>query len=108
MTRPGERLRGTLPVTNLARRQPDGVNGPVQRGPLTTDDGTQVYVAMDGVGTTRQADSACVFFASSTCRTGDSRYAWLNRLTGVVERAVDAVAAGGVARIRGYSYDATI
>jgi hypothetical protein len=38
----GDRVRGRLHLTNLARRRPDGVNLPTLRGLLTTEDGAQV------------------------------------------------------------------
>ena len=35
----GDRLHGTLTLTDLARRRPDNVSLPIRRGLLTTDDG---------------------------------------------------------------------
>lgn len=98
----GERLRGTVRLTNFAPRRPDNVNCPTLRGVLSTDDGATVYVELDGVATLRPSDNARVFATSITFRTGDSRYAWLNTFLGVVEGVLDSVGVGGVARIRVY------
>ena len=38
----GEKLRGTIHLTNLAQRRPDNVNVPALRGLLDTDDGAKV------------------------------------------------------------------
>ncbi len=98
----GEGLSGELRLTNLAPRRPDDVNCPTLRGLLTTDDGAQAYVELDGLANLRPADQARVFATSLTFRTGDARYVWLNTFLGVVEGVLDAVAVGGVARIRAY------
>ncbi len=64
----GDRLRGTLTVTNLARRRPDNVNLPTLRGLLTPDDGAIRWVELDGVATPRPEHGARVFV--TTCRFG--------------------------------------
>ncbi len=94
----GERLSGTLRVTNLAQRRPDNVNLPTLRGLLTTDDGAVVWVELDGVATLRPEDGARVFVTTCRFRTGDERYGWLNTVFGVLEGVLDSVGVGGVAR----------
>lgn len=98
----GSELKGSLHLTNLALRRPDNVNLPTLRGLLTTDDGVQVYVELDGVATLRPSDEARVFSTSMTFRTGDSAYEWLNTTFGVVEGVLDRVGVAGVARGRVY------
>ena len=94
----GERLRGTLKLTNLAQRRPDNVNLPTLRGLLTTDDGAIVWVELDGVASLRPEDGARVFVTACRFRTGDERYGWLNTVFGVLEGVLDSVGVGGVAR----------
>ncbi len=94
----GDRLHGTLRLTNLAQRRPDNVNLPTLRGLLTTDDGAVVWVELDGVATLRPEDGARVFVTTCRFRTGDERYGWLNTLFGVLEGVLDSVGVGGVAR----------
>ena len=94
----GDRLHGTLTLTNLAQRRPDNVNLPTLRGLLTTDDGAVVWVELDGVATLRPEDGARVFVTTCRFRTGDERYGWLNTLFGVLEGVLDSVGVGGVAR----------
>jgi hypothetical protein len=98
----GSQLRGSLQLTNLALRRPDNVNLPTLRGLLTTADGAQVYVELNGVATLRASDGARVFSTSMTFRTGDSAYNWLNTTLGVVEGVLDSVSVGGVAQGRVY------
>lgn len=104
----GERLSGTLRLTNLASRRPDNVNLPTLRGVLETSDGATVWVELDGVAMLRPSDSARVFVTTLRCRTGDERYDWLNTLFGVLEGVLDAVTVGGVARGRLYACRATV
>ena len=104
----GDRLSGGVRLTNLAQRRPDGVNLPTLRGPLTTDDGEQVWMELDGVATLRPHDGARVFVTACRFRTGSERYAWLNTVVGVLEGVLDAVAVGGTARGRVYECRATI
>ena len=94
----GDRLRGTLRLTNLAQRRPDNVNLPTLRGLLITDDGAVVWVELDGVATLRPDDGARVFVTTCRLRTGDERYGWLNTLFSVLEGVLDSVSVGGVAR----------
>jgi hypothetical protein len=94
----GERLRGTLRLTNLAPRRDDGANLPTLRGVLTTHDGADVWVELDGIATLREEDGARVFMTTFRFRTGDDRYAWLNVVFGVLEGVLDSVGVGGVAR----------
>ena len=94
----GDRLNGTLRLTNLAGRRADNVNLPTLRGVLTTDDGAQVWVEMDGIATLRVEDGARVFVTSCRFRTGDGRYSWLNTQFAVLEGVLDSVGVGGVAR----------
>ncbi|HUH14799.1 MAG TPA: hypothetical protein VML35_02830 [Gaiellaceae bacterium] len=104
----GERLSGELRLTNLAARRPDDVNLPTLRGVLTTHDGAEAWVELDGVATRREEDGARVFVTTFRARTGDERYAWLNTLFGVLEGVLDAVAAGGTAHGRLYECRATV
>jgi hypothetical protein len=104
----GDRLAGTVRLTNLAQRRPDGVNLPTLRGPLTTDDGEQVWMELDGVATLRPADGARVFVTACRFRTGSEQYAWLNTVVGVLEGILDAVTVGGTARGRVYECRPTI
>lgn len=104
----GDRLRGTLRMTNLAPKRPDDVNLPTVRGLLTTDDGAKVWMAMDGMALARASDGARVVTAAITFRTGDPRYAWLNTVFAVTEGLLDTVAAGGVVRHRVFHCEPTI
>ena len=94
----GDRLQGTMHLTNLAQRRPDGVNVPTLRGLLSTGEGDQVWVELDGLATLREADQARVFVTGCRFRTGSQRYGWLNTVVGVVEGVLDTVSVGGVAR----------
>jgi hypothetical protein len=104
----GDRLSGRLHLTNLAPRRPDGVNLPTLRGILSTGDGAQVWVELDGVATLRPADQARVFVTACRFRTGSESYAWLNTVVAVVEGVLDAVGVGGVARARLYECRPTL
>ena len=42
----GERLNGSLRLTNLALRRADNVNLPTLRGVLTTRDGAQIWASL--------------------------------------------------------------
>ena len=104
----GDRLRGTLQLTNLALRRPDNVNLPTLRGVLTTDDGAVVWVELDGVATLRPEDGARVFVTTWRFRTGDDRYGWLNTVFGVLEGVLDSVGVGGMARGNLFECRATV
>ena len=91
----GDRLAGSLRVTNLAAKRPDDVNLPTMRGVLTTADDAAVWVECDGIATSRPSDGARVFVAAVRFRTGDQRYAWLNTVVGAIEGVLDTVAVGG-------------
>ncbi|HEX8771262.1 MAG TPA: hypothetical protein VF711_10895, partial [Acidimicrobiales bacterium] len=69
----GDRLSGTLRLTNLAPRRADDVNLPTLRGVFTTDDGVPAWVELDGISTLRPQDSARVFVTTFRFRTGDER-----------------------------------
>lgn len=104
----GERVSGTLSLTNLAQRRPDNVNLPALRGLLTTGDGAQVWIELDGIATLRREDEARVFVTSARFRTGDPRYTWMNTVVGVLEGVLDRVAVGGTAHGRVYEAYATV
>jgi len=104
----GERLEGTLRLTNLAPRRPDNVNMPTLRGILVTRDDARIYVEMNGIATLRESDQARVFVTTFTFRTADTRYSWLNTTFGLLEGALDSVGVGGVARGRAYECAATV
>ncbi len=104
----GDKLRGTLRLTNLAQRRPDNVNLPTLRGVLTTDDGAVVWIELDGVATLRPEDGARVFVTTCRFRTGDERYGWLNAVFGLVEGVLDSVGVGGVARGNLFECRATV
>ena len=104
----GDRLNGSLRLTNLAARRPDDVNLPTLRGVLTTDDGAVLWVELDGIATLRPEDHARVFVTSFRFRTGDERYAWLNTVFGVLEGVLDAVEVGGIARGELFECRATV
>jgi hypothetical protein len=104
----GDRLSGTLKLTNLAPRRPDNVNLPTLRGLLTTDDGASAWVELDGIATLRANDNARVFVTTLRFRTGDERYGWLNTVFGVVEGVLDSVGVGGVARGELFECRATV
>jgi hypothetical protein len=104
----GDRLSGTLRLTNLAPRRPDNVNLPTLRGVLTTEDGARVWVELDGLATLRPEDSARVFITTCRFRTGDERYGWMNTLFAVLEGVLDSVGVGGVARGRLFACHATL
>lgn len=104
----GDRLRGSLRLTNLAPKRPDNVNLPTLRGLLTTDNGAMVFVEMNGIATLRPEDGARVFVTSLTFRTGDSRYEWLNTTVGILEGVLESVSVLAVARGRAYHCKPTI
>lgn len=104
----GERLSGTLRLTNLAGRRTDNVNLPTLRGLLDTVDGAQVWVELDGVATLRGEDQARVFVTTFRFRTGDERYTWLNTTFGVLEGVLDTVGVGGRAHGRLYECRPTL
>jgi hypothetical protein len=104
----GDRLNGTLRLTNLAPRRPDNVNLPTLRGIFTADDGARAWVEMDGLATLRVVDGARVFITTCRFRSGDERYAWLNTLFGVLEGVLDSVGVGGVARGKLFECRATV
>lgn len=104
----GDRLRGSLRLTNLAERRADNANLPTLRGVLTTDDGADVWVELDGVATLRPQDQARVFVTAFRFRTGDERYRWLNTTVGVLEGVLDSVGVGGFARARLYECRPTL
>ncbi len=68
----GDRVTGTLKLTNLAPRQADNVNLPTLRGVFTSDDGALVWVELDGIATLRPQDNARVFVTTFRFRTGTS------------------------------------
>lgn len=103
----GDRLSGNLRLTNLVLRRADGVNVPTLRGVLTTDDGAEVWVELDGVATLRESDGARVFVTGCRFRTGDDGYAWLNGVLGALE-GVDSIEVGGWARGRLFECRATL
>lgn len=103
----GERLSGTLRLTNLAPRTSDDVNLPTSRGVLDTADGALVWVELDGVATLRAEDQARVFVTTFRFRAGDERYTWLNATFGVLEDVLDSVGVGGRAHGRLYGYGPT-
>jgi hypothetical protein len=92
----GERLSGSIALTNLAGRRPDGVNLPTLRGLLTTPEGATVWLEADGIAVLREADGARVYVTSVRFRTGDERLGWLNTVLGVIEGVLDTVGVGGV------------
>ena len=104
----GERVRGSLHLTNLAPRRADNVNLPTLRGLLTTHDDAAVWVESDGIATLRPEDNARVFITSFRFRTGDQSYGWLNTVFGLLEGVLERVAVGGVARGRLFECRATI
>lgn len=104
----GDRLSGGVRLTNLAARRADGVNLPTLRGVLTTSDGAEVWVELDGVASLRESDQARVFVTAFRFRTGDARYNWLNSTVGVLEGVLDSVKVGGIARGRLYECQPTI
>jgi hypothetical protein len=94
----GERLAGTVRLTNLAVRRPDNVNLPTLRGVLITETGDTAWMELDGVATLRAADQARVIAARCTFRTGSDALRWLNSAFVVYEGVLDRVAVGGTAR----------
>jgi len=85
----GDRLSGSIQLTNLATARPDGVNTPTMRGVLTTPGGGQVWVVLDGIATLRQHDLARVFLTSAQLRTSEPQYDWVNTVFGVLEGVLD-------------------
>lgn len=104
----GERLRGTLRLTNLAPRRPDNVNMPTLKGILDTDDGAKIYVELNGIANLRPADGARVFVTSFVFRTGDERYRWLNTSLAMLEGVLEHVSVGATARGRAHLCEATV
>lgn len=104
----GERLRGSLRLTNLAPRRADNVNLPRLRGVLTTEDEATIWLELDGIASLRPADNARVFVTRCRFRTGDDRYSWLNSVFGLLEGILDSVGVGGRARGQLYECRATV
>jgi hypothetical protein len=95
----GERLNGTIELTNLAPRRADNVNLPTLRGTLTTADGSVIWLELDGIATLREQDNARVFVTSFRMRSaGDAGYEWVNTTSCVLEGILDSVGVGGIAR----------
>jgi|GEM_PF-3640029 len=55
----GERLKGTLKLVNVAPKRPDNVNCPTIRGILTTANGANVYLEMNGISLLALGQGAC-------------------------------------------------
>lgn len=104
----GERLSGSLRLTNLAARRADDVNLPTLRGVLRTDDVAAVWVEMDGLATLRPSDQARVFVTTMRFRAGDARYRWLDTVFCLVEGVLDRVATGGTAHGEVHACEATV
>ncbi|MBW3665871.1 MAG: DUF3237 domain-containing protein [Actinobacteria bacterium] len=104
----GERLSGTLRLTNLASRRTDGVNLPTLRGLLDTVDGARVWVELDGIAALRAEGQARVFVTTFRFRIGDERYTWLNTTFGVLEGVLDTVGVDGRAHGRLYACEPTL
>jgi hypothetical protein len=96
----GDRLSGTIELTNLAPRRADNVNLPTLRGVLTTSDSASIWLELDGIATLRELDDARVFVTSFRMRCGDARYGWVNTVWATLEGVLDSVGVGGVARGR--------
>jgi hypothetical protein len=79
----GERLSGSLFLVNAPPKRPDDVNMPTLSGILTTGDGAKVFVQFNGIAL-RQEERRH-FVTSVLMRSGDQRYAWVNRVFGVME-----------------------
>jgi hypothetical protein len=94
----GDRLAGRLELTNLAPRWADNVNLPTLRGVLTTHDGANVWLELDGVATLRAADNARLFVTSVRFRAAEERYRWLDTVLGVLDGVLDSVGVSGQAR----------
>ena len=75
---------------------------------LTTEDGAEVWVELDGIATLRPSDQARVFVTTLRFQTGDERYTWLNTVFGVLEGVLDAVAVGAAARGRAFECRPTV
>jgi hypothetical protein len=76
----GPMLQGTLRVTNLATRRPDGNYTPALRGILTTHDGATMYVTLDGLSILEEGTDppVRVGLVSMTFRTADPKLvAWI-------------------------------
>jgi hypothetical protein len=95
----GDRLSGTLHLTNLAQGRPDGVNTPTLRGLLRTRDGVDVWMELDGLATLRPEDEARVFVTTCRFRTGEAAHGWLNRTVGLVEGVLDTETLSARARL---------
>jgi hypothetical protein len=104
----GDRLSGSLSLTNLASRRPDNVNLPTLRGLLATPDGANIWVELDGIATLRAEDGARVFVTSARFRSGDERYRWLDGIVGLLEGVLDKVGVGGGAHGRLWECRATV
>ena len=104
----GERLSGSLRLTNLAPRRPDDVNLPTLRGILTTEDDATIWVELDGIATLREADQARVFVTAFRFRTGDERYAWTNTTLAVLEGVLETVSVNASAHGRLYACVPTV
>lgn len=83
----GPELSGSLRVTNLATRRPDGVYLPTLRGVLIATEDKQVYVTMDGLSIVEEGGDppVRVGLVAITFRTGDPTLAKWNNVLAVAE-----------------------
>lgn len=86
----GPVIRGALRFSNRPSRREDGTWLPDIRGYVTTDDGAGVLLEACGIsvpesgpGETRDVVCSLVF------RSSDPRYAWLNRISAIMEARHD-------------------
>lgn len=86
----GPALTGAFRFSNLPRRREDGTWLPDIRGYVTTDDGAGVLLEARGIsvpetGPGQARDVVCAL----TFRTSDARYAWLDRVSAIMEARHD-------------------
>lgn len=78
-TATGDALNGTLIWSNFAQRREDGVWCPSVRGFLTTADGAEILVAVEGISVLEQApDVRRAVLARVELTTSADKYRWLN------------------------------
>lgn len=83
----GPELQGSLRVTNLANRRPNGDYTPTLRGVPTTADGGKMFVAVDGLSIIEEGTNppVRVGLVSMTFRTSNPKLERWNQVFAVVE-----------------------
>ncbi len=83
----GPELQGSLQLTNLATRRPDGDYTPTLRGVLTTPGGESMFVTLDGLSVVEEGTEPLVRvgLVAFTFRSADPKLVAWNRVFAVAE-----------------------